>query len=485
MKILLIVPPNFYNKGENYHITVPLGLAYIAAVLEKKHEVQILDSVIESPLPEKISKTMFRVGLEPAAIREKIKAFAPDVVGITSSYTVQQQSVFTCAETVKGLGDIPVIVGGANASALPEEILKNNKSIDYLVIGESEDSISDLIDCLEHNKDVSGIDGLGYRRENEICVNPKTNYREDLDALPFPARHLLPMEKYFQAGKEHALFSKRKPHTTIITSRGCPLKCVFCSIHSVWGRKWRARSANNVVDEIEELVNTYGIKEIHFEDDNLTVQKDRALEICDEILRRKLDITWTTPNGVYVGSLDEELLKKMKLAGCYRLFLGIESGNQYVLNKIIGKRASLKKIREVIAILKKLKISTTGFFVIGLPGETKENINETIDFMLKADFDHALLSIATPYPGTDLHKICQEENYITNPDISQLKPKFAAISTKEFTREEVVKLRNNGLVRFQLNKMIRHPVKYITSKDTYYTLWRYLKFFLNRIREFI
>lgn len=484
MKILLIVPPNFYNKGENYHITTPLGLAYIAAVLEKKHEVQILDSVIENPIPEIVSETMYRVGLEPAILEEKIKKFAPDVVGITSSYTVQQKSVSACAEIVKNLGNIPVIIGGANASALPEEILKNNKSIDYILIGEGEESICDLIDCLEHNKDVSSIDGLGYRQENKICINPKTKYIENIDNLPLPARHLLPMKKYFEAGKEHALFSKRKPHTTMITSRGCPFKCVYCSIHSVWGRKWRARSAKNVVDEIEELIKTYGIKEIHFEDDNLTIHKNRMLDICDEIIKRKLDIAWTTPNGVYIGNLDEELLQKMKTSGCYRLFLGVESGNQYVLNNIIGKKISLEKVLEVIAILKKLKISTTGFFVIGLPGETKETIKETVDFMIKADFDHALLSIATPYPGTDLYKICKEKNYITNPDVSQLKPKFATISTNEFSKEDVIKLRNNGLIRFQLSKMTKHPVKYITSKDTYYTLWRYLKFFLNRIREF-
>lgn len=479
MKILLAVPPGTYSKWEYCFITFPLGIAYLAAELVKKNNVEILDCMIEDPKPKSVSKEKYLIGLSWEKIKERLKDINPDIVGISCAYTSQYYNAVKFAELVKKYDkDAITVLGGAHPSALPEDSLKN-PYIDFVVIGEGEDSFVKLVDALKERKDVSSIAGIGCKKNGKVIINKKIRYKKNIDELPFPARHLFPMEKYFYYGKEHAFYSKNHPSTTLITSRGCPGRCVYCSIHSVFGSVWRSRSPKNIEEELEYLVKTYNIQEIHFEDDNLTLNKDRMMLICDKMIRNNLRLIWTTPNGVSINHLDEELIKKMKEAGCYKLFLGIESGSQHVLDNIIKKGLSLDKAKRIIKLLKENHIKICGFFVIGLPEETKTDIESTISFAKAYDFDTISFSIATPYPGTELYEDYKKNGLLENYDAFMFNPNHATIPTDELSSEKIMRLRNKAHFRFHLNKMLKHPLKYFTQSQNYAALLRYLNFFIK------
>lgn len=480
MKILLIYPPGIAIPGEQYYEAVPLGVAYLAAVLEKEgHQVKIIDALVEEQEIIKRKDGKNHLGMSWKKIRKKISQFEPALVGISVPFSSLYPNAETIARIVKNQGNIPVVVGGAHPSAVPEEVLKD-KNIDFVILGEGEYSMRSLVECLDKNSSFRKIDGLGYKKRGTIFINPKTSYIENPDELPFPARHLLPMERYFASQNIHAHFSKRQPSTSITTSRGCPGQCTFCSIHTVWGRRWRSRSPKNVVDEIEMLVKNYGVKEIHFEDDNLTLDRKRMTEICEEIIGRGLDITWTAPNGTAIQTLDEELLTIMKQAGCYRLFLAIESGNRDVLQKLIKKGLSLVKVKEVVKILKKLNLETTGFFVLGMPGETKENIRETIDLAKALDLDDAWFSIATPFPGTALYQLCQAKGYLETDDCTKMSQKRGVITTPTLSAREVEKLHRRAYLEYQLNKFIHHPLKFFNRENRSTLKW-YSRVLIGRL----
>ncbi|MDP2212196.1 MAG: radical SAM protein [Candidatus Aquicultor sp.] len=217
------------------------------------------------------------------------------------------------------------------------------------------------------------------------------------------------MDTYFTINRPHGTTSVRTPNTSIITSRGCPAKCIFCSIHSVWGRKFRARSPESVLEEIRHLRDDYGIQELQFEDDNLTFDATRAKSIFQGMIDLKFDILWTTPNGVAAYALDDETLELMKKSGCYRICLAIESGNKEVLNKIIRKPLRLPIVKPLIAKVKDLGIAVDAFFVVGFPGETREQMADTFKFANGIGAENVNFFIATPYPGTKLYDVCREK----------------------------------------------------------------------------
>ena len=377
------------------------------------------------------------------------------------------------------IGDIPVIFGGAHTTALPEEVLSNN-TIDYVVIGEGELVLPKLLEHLGSNDKISEIGGIGYKLNGSININPIKEYVNDLDALPFPARHLFPMNKYLSSKNVHNWVYKQQPQTQMTTSRGCPLSCTFCTIHSIWGKKVRFRSPGNVVDEIEMLVKEYKVQEIHFEDDNISINPDRMKKICEEIIKRKLDITWTAPNGMYVHTLSRELLKIMKKSGCYRVSIGIENGDQEFLKNVLNKALNLKKVIAVVKDLKDLGIESTGFFILGIPGETRNTMNETINFAKRLGLDDAIFSIYAPYPGTKLYELSVQKGYISGDrDYAKFKNKYSTLNTEFLTAEEVIHCRNKALAEFQANKMFNHPVQYFSNFQNYKTLKRYAKRYIK------
>lgn len=449
MRICLINPPRIHPKSWGKpNVFQPLEIAYMAALLERQHKVHIIDAPTEGRRNlEQIDKTRYRVGLSGKAIENRLRQWSPDVVVIHIPFSGWWKTAAEVASIVKSLDkDIITVLSGLHPSARPIESLMN-PNIDFIVIGEAEYTLLELVSALEQRSpvDFKKIKGIGYTENNEAIITPPRPLIQDLDSLPFPARHLLPMEEYFAAVKEVPLRGEiRKPWTMMITSRGCPHHCIFCTVHVVMGRKWRGRSPENVVAEIEHVVDTYRVKQIDFVDDNMTFDKKRMEAICDLIKERDLDIEWYTPNGVRADGLDENLLKKMKASGCKSIRIAPESGVQRVVDHIIKKNLDLKKVENAVILSKKLGIKVGCFFIIGLIGETKDDINATIKYAYKLrqlGADSFYFSYATPMYGTELYEQAKQGGFLrdcfSDEALAAVEP---LIETPEFTTEELREL---------------------------------------------
>lgn len=273
---------------------------------------------------------------------------------------------------------------------------------DFGIVGEGEITISELAKSLSNGKkDLIGIDGLALINEDGkiiLCDRPR-NLIEDLDTIPFPAWHLMPPLEYRIV--PILASAKRFPLAPIMTSRGCPFRCAFCASNITWKHRVRFRSPQNVIDEIKLLRSKFGVQEFLITDDNFTLNKKFAMAVCESIIKEGLDIAWQCSNGVRVDTLSPDLLHIMKKAGCYSVGLGIESGNQELLNRV-KKRLDLSGVRKVLVDLKEAKIKSYGFFIFGFPGETHKTAQDTINFSVENHFDRAWFNIMTPYPGSEL-----------------------------------------------------------------------------------
>jgi len=418
MKICLINPPKVFPKNwdDKYSFHPPLGLAYIAAVLKSKgHEVIIIDAVIEDwKNIQELDEKIICIGLSFDKIGELVKKYKPDAVGI-GGLTFWKKSIYETAKTIKSVIDVPIIIGGAHASANPEECL-SEKHIDYVIIGEGEITSVELIDKLDKKQDVENVNGIGYKKDEKIILNKQREFINDLDSIPFPDRDLLNLEKYFEPD---VLYNSDREQAIrwidVVSSRGCPFNCVFCSAHKITGKKWRYRSAKNVVDEIEQAVKKYNIQEVEFEDENISLSRERMTEICDLIIERKLKIRLNSPQGMRADTLNEEILKKMKKAGYAQITIAPETGVQRISDEVIEKRMDLKKVEEVIIASKKIGIAISCFFVIGLPGETLEDIKKTIKYakkLRKLGAVNCTFNNALPIPGTRLYHESKKNGYL-------------------------------------------------------------------------
>lgn len=450
MKILLIRPPNIIFKETNNSLTgVPLGIAYIAAVLKNKgYEVVIYDAA----------------GFSIRNIREKILLENPDIIGISNQFSSQFEDTKLVAEVVKNIDkSYLVIVGGNHPSACPIDFFKKTNCVDIVVVGEGEYTMVKILDSISSNKSWADLKGIAFKHNDKIVINGRRDLIENLDELPYPAYELLDMENYFKmtnfsSGRPAFSYPYSERAVTFITSRGCPYNCIFCSVHSAMGNVWRAHSPRYIIEHLKFLVGKYNIKHIHFEDDNLTLDKDRFKKILGEILNADLKITWDTPNGVRADILDEETLIKSKKSGCIYLIISAESGKQSVLDNIIKKNLSLAEVEKVAALAKKVKLNLEIFFVIGFPGETIRDIKDTITFALKLQYKYwafPTVFIATPLPGTRLYDICREKGYIKK-DFSYNKIPWAIlkngiIETKDFRLEDIkILFRRFKIIRYML-----------------------------------
>ena len=378
-KVLLIQPPCTIHEANLKDCSPALGLAYLAAALEAINlEVRILDAVVEGFDTEvSLGQGLKRYGLDFKEVEANIADFKPDLVGVSCLFSSQYNNAAEVARIAKAVSeDCPVVMGGAHPSVKCRDVM-NDDHVDFVVLGEGELSFPSLIKALNTGSDYSSIDGLAYRQGETVFVNPKTTYIENLDELPFPARHLLSMDKYFNI-KRPAGAVRFSRHTPLITSRGCPARCIFCSIHSVWGRRFRARSPENVLEEIRQIKEEYGIKELHFWDDNLTFKKDRAKSIFGMMIEENIDVVWTTPNGIAAYAIDDELVDLMKKSGCYRVYLAVESGDEYVLHKIIRKPLKLERVKPLTKKLMDVGLYADAFFVAGKPDNKERADTENI-----------------------------------------------------------------------------------------------------------
>lgn len=486
MKVLLVHPFITVHADDPTSISSTLGLGYLAAYLEReKVPVEILDIAAEGVHQVKKIGKKIRCGLSEKEIKERIKKISPDLVGITCISTLHAQDAHGTARIIKEANkDILIVMGGAHPSSNPQEVLKD-ENVDIVVRGEGELTLAEIVKNFKERKGLDNIPGTFARKGQKIIENPPRPFIKDVDSLPFPARHLLPMAIYFQESTRKTNYAMRSRIMTMITSRGCPGNCVYCAVRTVWGRFWRGRSPKNVVDEIESLVKNFGANEIHFIDDSISVNMKRLEGICDELIKRKIDVKWTTPNGIAIWLLNKRLLKKMKKAGCYRLTFGLESGNLDTLHNFIGKHYDYAKAKEIIKFASKIGLWTVGTFIIGFPYETREKLDDTINYALSTDLDFAVFYIANPFPGTPMYDIYFKEGLLPPGGVYDV---VRGCRTKYFTHDELKTIQGEAFSQF-LKSRLKKPWRFIykikSLEDLFYTfkLGKNLsRIFLNQTR---
>ena len=429
MKVLLINPPN-HNEiiGNNPPVieeergyNPPLGLLYLAGYLEQhsQHQVEVLDCQVSE------------IGYE--RLRELVAERQPEVVGVTVM-------TFTILDVIKTVGLVKeaapsarVVLGGPHAHIFPRETI-SLPGVDYLVRGEGEIPFFELVEHLDDHRYLARVPGLVFMREGQVVDTGTPPLNTHLDELPFPSRHLTPYQKY------SSVLASRNPVTTMITSRGCPFKCIFCDRPHL-GKRFRARSANNVVDEMQ-LCAEMGIRYFLIYDDTFTINRQRVLDICAEIRRRRLDIAWDI--RARVDTIDRDILGALASAGCQGIHYGVEAGSDRIL-KVLGKGITLQQVREAFRLTKQAGISTLAYFMIGAPSETREDILQTINLACELDPDLVHMTILTPFPATSLYFRGLEEGFIDRDYWRE----FAANPTADFqppyweenlTRDELIDL---------------------------------------------
>lgn len=441
MKVLLINPPYSYQTPW-LQITEPLGILYITAYLRdcSNHEISIVDC-LDNHLIRKIDEQMYWYGLTHEELLEKIAEIGPDVIGITCMFSKKKDDFLDCIRAIKvRFPVIKIVAGGTYPSLFAEEVVQT-RLVDYCVIGEGETSFHLLLDVLENGDDVPvDLDGIAFMENGNFILKPKLNYIECLDSVPFPARDLINYEAYItRKSVLHGLGLRRS--ASILTSRSCPNRCNFCSMYRIHGPRWRGRSAANIVVEITHLVKKFGIRDLFIMDDNFTFKRDRVIAICNEIIMAGLNIHWNTPNGISINTLDHELLNLMKKSGCKSICIAIETGDEELRNKVIGKRLSNSKIEEVVRSAADLGIFVTAFYIIGMPGETREKFEKTLDQLVSLPLNGVAAAFANPLPGTKLYQDCIDNNWnLLGCDSSHDNVLYKPfIVTNDFSEEELIK----------------------------------------------
>lgn len=475
MKVLLLQPYKIVNApigGPSY----PLGQAYIAAGLIKSGiNVNILDCYLEnSSLVSYDNNThLHRIGLSDDDIQNIVTNLNPDIVGISINFSIHLKASLAIASLLKSKNDKLIIAaGGAHVSAVPESL--NDSDFDFLVVGEGEEIFPKLVNSLCRNpRDFESLPGVYYRDSNgNFITNIPREFIKNLDDIPFPAYNLMPFKK---------IWTHKIPYANIIATRGCPYNCGFCSIHAVMGRNHRRRSIENILYEIKILVNKYGVKEIFFEDDNVTVNLDWAKQLFEKISQQPYKIELGFRNGIRADRVDKELLVLMHRAGCARVCFAPESGSQPVLNSIIDKSIRLEDVENSVIMARYAGLNVTCFFVIGIPGETKQDIQKTVQYadkLRKLGCDAVDINCFVPYPGTRLYRHCLEKGIINdNLDWSKLHTHESIINTEEFSARDIMMIQGEAMSRLQETK----AEKYIRGIKN---LWAFpLEYSLRKLRK--
>lgn len=405
MKVTLINPPIVDRRGNiTTAITIPLGIAYLASYLRSRG---ICVELIDAPglginRVEIFRKDFLLRGITYDEIVERISPDT-DLIGISAVYSPQHNSLRELVVKIRNkYPKIPIVMGGNHVTLYYRDFFDDG--IDYVVLNEGESSLYQLCLCLQGRCELSGIDGIVYKKKRKLFVNKKRYLIKNLDSIPFPSRDLLLLENYFKARMGHSPANKR--FTPIIATRGCPFNCSFCASSLFWKNSWRARSPRNIVDEIEQCVVKYNIREFQFEDDNLTLDKKMIIDLCDEIIDRNLAIEWCVASGLRPENVDRELLVKMKEAGCKHIAVAPETGSPRVLKEVFNKGIDLGKILEITKNSDELGIRTAAYILIS-NFETAADRKLTLSYLKElavAGLDELGAFPVIPYPGTAIAK---------------------------------------------------------------------------------
>lgn len=484
-KVLFINPP-FQRLKRVYNLYFPLGLGYMAATLKQvgfdcgiynvenaqqdevvpHNHTSLLDQHYE--YIENLSKPDHAVWQE---IRDTIRSFNPDIIGV-SVLTPCYGSAVNVNKIARKLNpNVKIIWGGAHPTVQACEVLRDEAEVDFIVMGEGEATIQELCTHLRDGRsDFSKVTGIAYRVDGKPTINPGRTYIEDLDALPFPDKSAsLYLDAYFR-DKERAQLGN------LFASRGCPFRCAYCSSHTIWSRQVRYRSPESVVEEMRQLKREFGVERFSFLDDTFTMRRKWAASICDKMIEEDFGARW----GCYtrLDTLTEELLQKMLQAGLAEMDVGIETGSPRMV-EFLQKDIKLDRVEEMAAVLNRYRVNWNSFIMMGLPDETKEDVQMTIDFIRKIKPLRAILSVFTPYPGDHLYEVCKERGWIADkPDWSRFShhsPEnhfVKGITKEEFTalvREVFATIddynnsfaANYRLFRANMHLYTAHPLRFV------------------------
>lgn len=433
MRILLLFPhwtgeygifSHFARKASTWP---PLNLAYLAAIAEKNgHQVKIIDAEAQN--------------LSLEEMLTEVNIFNPDIIGITATTPFYHIASELAGRIKEANNKIPIAIGGHHITVLKEKAF--NDSFDYAFIGEAEESWPIFLERFKNREDISDIKGIIFREGKTVKFTGMPEKIDNIESLPFPARHLLKTDKY-----RIGTLQGRKNFTTIMTTRGCPYKCIFCSTE-VFGSKIRRRSVQSVIDEISSVISDFNIRHFIFLDDTLTLDRNHMLEICDAINREKLSITFE--GSTRADLVDEELISRMAKTGLIRLSFGLETVDPKI-RKLIKKDVPLESYSIANRITNKYHVETLNSVMLGLPGETHETIKKTLSFLKNArEIHQANFSIATPYPGTELYEMAKKGEQgvkLLTEDFSRYRRYGSAVMrVNDLSPKDLVELQNDGFV---------------------------------------
>lgn len=415
---------------------MPLGILYIGAVLEQQgHEVAIIDGDVDQ--------------MGPLEIVSYVDQWKPDVVGISATTPVYPSADRILSHVKERHPHVTTILGGFHLTALPEQTMAESTA-DFGVYGEGEETVIELVAALEQGASVDSVAGILHRQDGIVHMNAPRVPVQDLDTIPFPARHLLRYQKYLWSVPGKGL----KPVTTIMTQRGCPYQCVNCGVQTMFP-KVRYRQTERIVDELEHIVTNLGVDHIQFSDDTLTLRPEKVLAMCEEIRRRKLKFTWE--GYTRADRFSKELLKEMQDVGLVRLSFGVESGDQEVLDAL-KKGTTLAQYREAYECCNELGLETRCSVMLGNPFETRRTIRKTVDFICDLKVDQAYVNITMPYPGTALLDMARQGygglRLLTEDWTEYRRYGNAVMEMNDLTRQDLIRLQRSAYLRFYLRPSI-------------------------------
>jgi anaerobic magnesium-protoporphyrin IX monomethyl ester cyclase len=439
MKITLVNPP--YPPSVHAHPAfIPLGLAYLGAVAEEAgHEVTIIDCQAEK--------------LDSESFRSRLSNITSEVIGVTATTLLYKSAMKLINISKQVQPQATTMLGGSHGTFMDETVLNENPNLDIVVRREGEQTFIELLNKLKAKNSIDKVLGITFRKEGRVNRTPDRPFLEDLDSVPFPAHHLLPLDSLKRMGK--ILFP-------LITSRGCVYWCDFCSTVRMFGRGYRMRSPKNVVDEMQLVHDKYGVEQVTFYDDAFTVNRDRVLKICEELHQRKLNMTWDC--GTRVDMVDRDLLKTMQSAGCIAVWLGVESGSEVILGAM-NKRIKLDQTRQAYRAAQDAGLMTIANTVLGFPGETEQTAMETIRFIKELNPDDVGFYVATPYPGTPMYDQVKKNGWLRITDFDKYDTAGPTFETPWLTMEKLAEIRYKAYQQFYLRpsyvfKMMRRGGTY-------------------------
>lgn len=475
MKVLLAVAPYVLPFAET-ESTERLGLLYLAASIRRAGmDVRIYDPTVAAPTRVPAG---FLYGQTDEEVRRVLTAYRPDVVGVSVHQAINLDGARQLSRIAKEVrADAVTVAGGVYPSVSREAVLAECEDLDYALQGESEDTFVELLEAIAGGRPVpQTIDGLIWRDGSVVRSNPKARFIQDLDSLPFPARDLVDIKPLMN--RRQAIYGiGNRPSLSLLTSRSCPHQCTFCNMWMIHGKKWRPRSPENVLAEIDEMVHKWGARDLFIMDDNFTLRSDRVIEICEGIVRRRLPIRWTTPNGISAKGATPAMARAMKKAGCKSVCVAIETGSEEFRVSAMNKRVSNDEIHKAVHAFRSAGVPVGGLLMLGMPGETDERFRATMRFVADLPLTWIVVSFTFPHVGTRLYEELCRGGYIDGPvKVASDTYGVPVFETEDFTMDTLVRRKSELYRAF-------YRTKAPTIIWDVVTRWPYLgEFFVSHLK---